>query len=668
MDASEQITKISEFLETKKGELTELIRKKIYHINIDFPEFSEFDPNLAEELLENPDDIMQAGNLAIKQDFDVKSFHLRFFDLPKSSQIKVREIRSEHLNKYLSVEGVVRQKSDVRPQVTVAKFECPACGNVITTPQLDVNKFMEPGVCNSCGRKGKFKILEKEMVDAQRIVLEENPDKLEGGEQPKRINLLLKNDLVSPIGERKTNPGMTIIITGILKEIPVMSRIGSQTAKFDLFVDVNHVDQKQESFYEIIVSPEEEEKFRIMSQDPDLQKKLVNSIAPSIYGYELVKKALLLQLFGGVNKVRSDGIITRGDMHVLLIGDPGAGKSQLLKRINIVAPKSRYVSGKGTSAAGLTASVVKDEFMGGWSLEAGALVLASDGMCMIDEMDKMSEDDTGAMHEALEQQTVSISKANIQATLTCKTTVLAAANPKHGRFDPYTPIVTQINLPPPLISRFDLIFPIRDVPDKDLDTKKAEHILKLHQNPTIIEPEYSNEVLRKYISFSKRIKPFLTDGALDEIKRYYVDVRNRGNKEDATVPITARQLEALIRMSEAYARMSLLEKVTRLEAKQAIELLHDCLSQVGVDPETGKLDADIISTGISSSQRSKIVQVKQIITDLEGRSADKMIKIEDILSEAEEKGIEKDKCEESITKLKRSGDIYEPKPGFIQKI
>ena len=301
----------------------------------------------------------------------------------------MRTIRSIHLNKLLSFDGVVRNKSEVRPQIVTAKFECPSCGNNLPVLQLD-NKFQEPTRC-SCGRKGKFKLVSKELVDAQMMVLEEVPEQLDGGEQPKRMNVLLKSDLVSPLTEKRTNPGARVQVTGLVKEVPIFLRTGGQSTKFDLFIDANNIEPIEEDYSEVNISPEELKEIKELSRDPNLMKKIINSIAPSIYGHEKIKEALAFQVAGGVRKKRDDGVITRGDIHMLFVGDPGAAKSQLLKRMQFVAPKARYVTGKGWSGAGLSAAVIKDEFLQGWSLEAGALVLANKGLCWIDEMDKMSK-------------------------------------------------------------------------------------------------------------------------------------------------------------------------------------------------------------------------------------------------------------------------------------
>ena len=273
-------------------------------------------------------------------------------------------------------------------------------------------------------------------------------------------------------------------------------------------IESNYLEPIQEDFSEIDISKKEMKQIEELSKDPKVYEKMINSIAPTIFGHEKIKEALLLQLMGGVKKFREKGITTRGDMHILLIGDPGSGKSQLLKRMSKIAPKARYISGKGTSGAGLTASVVKDEFLRGYALEAGALVLTNKGLCCIDELDKMSPEDRSAMHEALEQQTVTISKANIQATLRAETTVLAAANPKFGRFDPYELLAKQIDLPSTLINRFDLIFPIRDLPDSVRDEKMADFILSLHIDPMSKEEVIEQNLMKKYIAYAKQtIKP-----------------------------------------------------------------------------------------------------------------------------------------------------------------
>jgi len=672
-DIFTQIEKIKDFLETVyPEELNETIKLGKQSIVLDFKELSKYEVEITEQLLNDPLEVIQNFEMALDQ-IDVaggKNIRVRFKNLPETQKILIRNIRSINLDEFMVVEGIVRQASDVRPQVVSAKFECPSCGNILSILQLE-QSFKEPTRC-SCGRKGHFKLISKDLVDAQRLVLEEASEGLEGGSQPKRLSVFLKEDLVEPRMEKKTTPGAKVRVTGVVKEVPVFLKTGAQSRMFDLALEANYIEPVQETFEEIDISKKDEEKIIKLSKDPKVLTKLVSTIAPSIYGYKEIKAALLLQLLGGSRKIMRDGVIRRGDIHILLVGDPGAGKSQLIKFISQVAPKGRFVSGKGSSGAGLTASVVKDEFLKGWALEAGAMVLANGGVCAIDELDKMSHEDRSALHEALEQQTVTISKANIQATLRAETTVLSAANPKLGRFDPFAPIASQIDLPPSLINRFDLIFPIRDLPNKDTDTKIAEHVLTAYENPEKITQEIDAELFRKYISYAKqKIKPKLTKEAVEEIRNYYVDLRNSGQASEDEVkpiPISARQLEALIRLSEASAKVRLSDKVLKKDAKLAINLIHYCLMKVGFDKETGQIDIDRISTGISASQRGKFISIKEIISRLEEKIGSKSIPFEDISVEAAAKGISEDELYDIIEKLKRSGDVFEPKKGYIQKI
>ena len=672
MDVVKQIKKFQEFIDKfYQSTLFEASRKGKHFLIIDFEELLKFNHKLAEELLEKPDEVIRAIELAC-QEFDLESninFRIRVKNIPNTQKVAIKNVRSKHINKFIQIEGIIRQKSDVRPQVTSARFECPSCGNIISVLQLDT-KFKEPSRCG-CGRKGKFKILSKELVDAQKIVLEESPETLDGGAQPKRLDVFLQADLVSPLSEKKTNPGSKIIVNCVINEVPILLRSGGTSIRFDLIAEANYFETVEEEFSEISIDRKEEEEIKKLSEKKNIYELLVKSLAPSIYGHDKVKEALLLQLFGGVRKIRTDGVTTRGDMHILLIGDPGSGKSQMLKRVTIVAPKARFVGGKGASAAGLTASVVKDDFIRGWALEAGALVLANKGLCSIDELDKMGDEDRSAMHEALEQQTVTISKANIQATLRAETTVLAAANPKFGRFDPYQPPAKQIELPSTLINRFDLIFPIRDIPNKDRDSKMASFILKLHQTSDVKETPIKEELLRKYIAYAKqKINPILTESAFNEIKEYYVSIRNSSSTDEFEVkpiPISARQLEALVRLSEASAKTRLSKTVEKNDAIKAIGLLNFCLEQIGIDPETKQLDIDRITTGITASDRSHIGIVKNIITELEELFG-KSIPIEDLIRECENKGVSRTDVDETLTKLSRSGDIFHPKRDYIQKI
>jgi len=672
LEVDEQIKVYREFIEQNYyPELLESVRKGNTFLVLDFSELIKFNTELSEETLESPEELIKAAELAVK-DFDlpkkISKFTVRLRNLPESQKIRISDIRSTHLNKLIRIEGIVRQKSDVRPHVTAAKFECPSCGNILKVLQLD-KKYKEPTRCG-CGRKGKFKEISKELVDGQGLVLEESPDDLDGA-QPKRLNIFLKDDLVSPISEKRSSPGARVRLHGWLTEVPITLRTGGQATKYDLILEANYIEPLDEDIIDIKINEEELEEIKNIAKNNPLTA-LSKSIAPSIFGHDKVKEALVLQLAGGCRKVRPDGVITRGDLHALLIGDPGSGKSQLLKRISKVAPKARFTSGKGATAAGLTASVVKDEFLGGWSLEAGTLVLANRGFAIIDEMDKMGKEDRSALHEALEQQQVSISKANIQATLRCETTVLAAANPKFGRFDPYDLVANQINLPPTLINRFDLIFPIKDLPNREKDELTASFILSLHKDPKAAVADISSELLTKYFSYIRqKVNPKIRDEAIDEIKEYYISMRNSGLSEEGgvkSIPITARQLEALVRLAEAAAKIRLGKTVTKTDAQKAIELVDYCLNQIAKDAETGKIDIDRLSSRITATQRTSISIIKDIINSVEEQLGTKVIPVEQIAEAAQEKNISSEQVDQVLEKLRRSGDIFEPKRGFIQRL
>jgi len=678
VDAQEQLEKFKEFIELNyKKTLQQLVQKGERSLVVDFSDLSKFDHELSEQLLEDPENTIKAAEIAMNQ-FDFKEalsqdqkslLKIRFKNLPQSQNIPIRDVRAKDIGKLIFFEGIVRQASDIRPQVVNAKFECPSCGATMNIIQVE-KKFKEPSRC-SCGRKGFFRLVRKDLVDAQRLVVEEAAEDLEGGAQPKRLGVFLKEDLVEPKMEKKTTPGTKIRAIGIINEVERPLPSGGIKTIFDLVMNANFIEPIHEDYSDVEITHENEEKIKTLAKDPKVYEKLTRSIAPSIMGHDKIKESLLLQLIGGVRKQKKDGTTVRGDIHVLLVGDPGAGKSALLTFIAKAAPKARYIAGKGASSAGLTASVVKDEFLKGWALEAGAMVLANKGICVLDELDKLKEEDTSALHEGMAQQTITIAKANIQATLNAQTAILAAANPKFGRFDHFKSVPEQIDMPPTLINRFDLIFPIRDVPNKDKDSKIAQHVLRQHKEPESANPEVSVELLRKYIAYVKqRIKPELSEEAIEAIQDFYVTLRNMevsGNGGAKPIPITPRQLEALIRLAEASARIRLSKTITPADAKRAIELLRYCMNQVGTDPETHQFDIDFMHTGISSAKRSKISTILQIIDHFE-KKGQKTIPEEEVLNDAESRGIDRRQAEEIITKLKRDGELFEPKPGHVQKV
>ncbi|UCE73089.1 MAG: minichromosome maintenance protein MCM [Methanomassiliicoccales archaeon] len=643
-------------------------------LDVNYSDIESFDFELAEFFLDSSYKAIFMAEKVIEKLTPPESkvsIHFRVKNLPKDSKIEIRDLRSKHLGNFIAVEGLVRKATEVRPRMVDAVFECKRCGVIIKEVQ-DGLIFKEPlecykeqGGCLRTAASTKFRLLNdvSQFVDTQKIEIQESPEGLRGGAQPQRLVAYTEDDLTG-----KISPGDRIIINGSLrstqkKTYPVKSTL------FEIFLDINSIELEEHEFEEVPISSEDEEKIIKMSKDPDIYRKITASISPTIYGMTVEKEALALQLFGGVAKIMPDGTHIRGDIHIFLIGDPGTAKSQLLRYISELAPRGIYASGKSSSAAGLTAAAVKDEFgEGRWTLEAGALVLADKGVACVDELDKMSPQDRSSMHEAMEQQRISIAKAGITATLQSRCAVLGAANPKYGRFDTTQYLGQQINIPIALLSRFDLIFTITDVPDSEKDYLIAEHILKSHtigginrhiketgleideekeEIPSYTEPYLDRDFFRKYVAYAKRVFPVMTKEASDALRDYYTSIRKQGEPEGSSVPITARQLEAFVRLSEASARIRLSDRVQEDDAKRAIRIVEYYLRKVA--GEEGRFDIDIIESGTSQSQRERIRTLRRIIKDLaEGGGP---VEHEDIIAEAEAVGIERSKAESIIKRL-----------------
>lgn len=684
-----------EFFETYyRDEINKLAERVISNgtgsIHVDFLRdlaiFREGRP--AEELLKRPDIVIKHAEKGLTlsdniHDVSLEGCKVRFINLPTFYRVYIKNLRGQHVSRFVSIEGIVRKITEVRPKIVEAVFECGGCGNKEHVEQ-EGSAIEKPYECKNCkSRRFVLKPEESKSVDSQRIKIQEYPESLRGGEQPQTLDIILEGDLTGRI-----NPGDRIIVNGIVRTHPRTVR-GKISLNMDIFLEGNSIEIIEKEYEEFEITEKDRERILGLSNDPDIYNKIVQSIAPSIYGHEDVKLAIALQLFGSVPKKLPDGTEIRGDIHVLLVGDPGLAKSQILRYVHRIAPRSVYTTGKGTTYAGLTCSATKDEYDGRWTLEAGALVLADKGMALVDEIDKMHQQDRSALHEALEQQTVSVAKAGINAVLRARCALLGAANPKYGRFDRYAPIAEQIDLSPTLLSRFDLIFVMTDNPDEVRDRELAKHILNTHelgeklerarnivsaehsrdtgQESKKIEPAIDPDLLRKYIAYAKRtVFPVLNKEAKEKIERYYLSLRSRTEK-DAPIAITARQLEGLIRLTEASARLRLSDHVTIEDLERAIMLVETCLKQIAVDQETGEVDIDLALTGTSKTQRDRIVAMKRIIEELED-SFGNGVPQEEILEAAEKRGIEKERVEEILHKLKEMGEVYSPRTGRFKVV
>jgi len=574
-------------------------------------------------------------------------------------EVNVRDLRSDLIGKMISLRGIIRSASDVRPEVTTATFRCLGCA-YLERVQQGMTQLRYPQACpRNCGSR-KWELLPQLSVyrDSQRVAIQEEPEGLDGGEQPKSIVCKLYGSLAG-----KINPGTRCAINGILR-----AEQNRKDTVFDINLVSYGIEFNANELLGLVISEDDETAIRGIADDPNVLSRLLASTAPGIYGYEEIKLAILLQLVGGVSKNNSDGTRVRGDIHILLIGDPGVAKSQMMRSAAKISPRGVITSGKSSTTAGLTATAVKDETGDGrWVLEAGALVLADGGFLGVDELDKMSKEDRSSLHEAMEQQTLSISKAGISAVLHTRCALLGAANPKLGRFTQYEPILSQIDMPPSLLSRFDLIFPMIDKPDKNRDTDIANHILKKYQGDGATDPVsvIDQGLLRKYITYAREhIHPKIPAELNKKIQEYYTGNRMKSVGENIT--ITARQLEAIIRLSQASARLRLSLMVEEEDVDRAIYLIEYYMRQVAFDENTQTYDTDMIATKMSSKQRSKVRMVTDVIQTLsdEYGSARYQLVVETLVGQ----GMKPDEVDTTVEKLKQERIVYEPSNGKLKLV
>jgi replicative DNA helicase Mcm len=690
--------------------LTEHFSEAIHNLQISWPDqqsleisyrvIESFDPDFAVNIVEHPDLNAQAANTAIGLLLsemgagNIVAF-VRIIDFPSDCSRTVRQLRSEDLSLMISVDAIATRISGVRPRTYEGTFECVACGHRTRISQPNEQELIEPVECfeidGGCGRrKGQTRFVqrieESILIDSQFIELQEPPENLRGGIQPERILCIAEHDIAG-----KLNPGDRVTANGVLF-VRSQRKAGKETPIFDIFLRIHSIERENIPLEEIQISEDEEHEIKELSRREEIYDILTQSIAPSIFGMRRQKESLMLQLFGGVPGKNADGTRVRGDIHILLMGDPGVAKSQLLAYMASISPRGRFTSGLSASAAGLTAAAVQDSTADGrWTLEAGALALADLGLAAIDEFDKMNENDRSSMHEAMEQQRISISKAGINATLSTRCAILAAANPKAGRFQAVSevPFTHQVNLKPPLLSRFDIIWLLTDQAEKDKDTLIANHIIetRMESTPELLidkgnapDPTktanqagltkhagleiVSRDLIRKYIAHAKRnVHPILTEDARKHIIDFYVETRRTGGEQADSVAITARSIEGLYRLTQASARIRLSEKATLDDAMRARRLMetwrYDLMGE--------NYDETTMASGKKPNARNRERSIIEIVRRIHMETGE-VANRTDVLTEAGHLDINHDTAEDIIDALVRDGRLITPNYDTLQAV
>jgi len=597
------------------------------HISFNFNDLLEWNPILCDELLDNPIETLKKIEIAVESILD-RRMKARIYNLPKIQRIKIGNVRVENIGQLYAIEGIIKQRSQVKPMVTMIKYECPACGNVI--PILQMGQTIKEAKCG-CGGKGKMRELSKELINLQVLKLEELPEQLDGRTDCQTISIILKDDLTAPNLQNYYNPGSRIRINGIVYERPIYKN-REKDVVMNMIFEANYVEPQEKRMISSY-SKEDMVEIKKLSKDDQIMKKLCESFMPDLVGINEQKLAALLSIVKGGNAPREE-------LHCLFAGEPGLAKSEILKRIPTLFKNARYANGASSSSVGLTASVIKDELSGGWGLQAGTVVMANEGIACIDELDKMKEEEKNDLNECAEQGTVTINKAGISGSLQAKTTLIMASNPKHHLFDANNNLLAQLNLPFALITRFDLLFVLKNTPQQML--QRMEIINNIDYDN--LEVPIEEDLFVKYIMVARESKPKLTIESKKEIMKIMSLIVSYKVSGEDDIPLTVRQLHAIRRISTAFAKLRLSSYVDKNDVEKAWEIYRHSLQSVH-----GKE----IQENIFASKEENIVNQK-----------------EEINSICKKKGFIEinDEFEKTILNMAIKGELYEITPGVYKLV
>ncbi|WP_436344517.1 minichromosome maintenance protein MCM [Natronorubrum sp. FCH18a] len=663
------------------GQLAQKYPNEQRSLEVDWRDVHKFDPDVADDLLTQPEQMRRYFEEALRM-FDLSiditlNAHIRVGNLPEEHTFYPGEFSpSEHLADYRSIRGEITKTSDVYPKIEEAAFECQLCSTLNRIPQAD-GDFQEPHECQGCERQGPFKVNfdQSEFVDAQKLRIKVPPELADGAGQ--KIDAFVEDDIAGDV-----TVGDRVVVSGII-HFEQETKNSQKQPKFDPYLEGCHIEIEQTDQQDLDVSSQERKRIRELADGTEGLPLDVGaqSLTTKVFGYDLEKKALILAMVSGGQIQYADGDSDRSTLNVFLIGDPGTGKSKLIDRAESIGWRTVGVTSRRATGPGLTVTAEQDDFGDGeWSLKAGAFVKANGGTVCIDELDDMDPDVRAFMLEPMSKQKINASIAGEQATFETQASVIAAGNPKHGRFDPYEPIPEQFDFRSDLLSRFDLIFTVQDVPDEESDRQLADHVLdvrdgakrddNLDEDEDKAEPIVDPEIFRKWIAVAKQQPnpPFESQDVKEQLRESFLEIRKLYDVSDnSPVPVTFRDLEGLVRIAEAAAKFELSETIKERHAKIATEMAGRSMQDVGKN-EDGEFDADVVEVGQSKSQKDRMQTLAQAIADLTADYSDGVPR-EAVIEHVQEelrRDYSADRLHTDMDNMLQAGEATEPQDDHIR--